>query len=375
MSSISAPSELSAEALGLSTLRVSWRPASGDDISGYELQRRADLTGEFVTLEAALPADAGSRLSYFDTKVDPNRYYGYRVRAISRLGGRSAMSNIAGAKTASVPGLRIQTTTEFATAESVDPDGYTAIIRGPTDTTTIAVGVNADRLVSPIQKGTYSIVLRGLANNCAFTSSADSIKTVTVTDEGTRTVTSLGFAVSCRDPRKASIVVALTTSGDSLDADGIIVTTSGLIKDAGVPADERVYFQFETLNGANGVVRFDNLRPAEYEISIADIDPPCVLEGERRKTIQLKALGIDTVTFALTCRKPVAPVDTAGKPFVLRHTWSATSARPGDKVSLLTALDLRAEAAQQASGVSATIQFDNAVVRYDSARSLRAFDL
>jgi len=375
VSSVPAPSELSADALSLSTVRVSWRPASGDDISGYELQRRADLTGEFETLEAALPADAASRLSYFDTKVEPNRYYGYRVRAISRLGGRSAMSNIAGAKTASMPGLRIQTTTAFATAESLDPDGYTAVIRGPKDTSSVAVGVNTDRLVSPVTKGSYSIVLRGLASNCAFTSSADSIKSVTVSDDGTRTVTSVAFAVSCRDPRKASIVVALTTNGDSLDADGIIVTTSGLIKDAGVPANERVYFEFRTLSNANGVVRFDNLRPAEYEISMADIDPPCVLAGERKQTIQLKALAIDTVRFALTCRKPVVPVDTVGKPLILRHVWSAQSARPGDKVSLLTSLDLRAQAAQQASGVSANIQFDNAVVRYDSARSVRSFDL
>lgn len=369
------PSELQAEALGLSTVRVSWRPAAGGDISGYELQRRTDLHGAFVTIESSLADDGANRVAYFDTSVEPNRYYGYRVRALSRLGARSTMSNIAGAKTASAPGVIVQTQTSFANAVSADADGYLAVIRGERDTTSIAVAINGERLISPIARGTYSVALRGLATNCATTNLSDTVKSATVTDEGTRTVSTVTFNVSCRDPRKASIVVALQTAGDTVDADGVLATVSGIIREPGTPADERVYFQSRTILGASGAARYDDLRPGDYEVSLSDVESPCVLEGERKKTLQPKALAVDTVRFALTCRKPIAPVDTIGRPFVLRQTWSAANARPGDKVSLLTSLDLRAQVSQEVAGVSANIQFDNAVVRYDSARTTGAFDV
>lgn len=369
-----APSELTAEAVGMATVRLSWRPASGQEVSAYELQRRADLHGGFTTIESGVPADGSARLAYFDTKVEPDRYYGYRVRAVSRLGARSAMSNIAGAKTSPTPGLNVVTTTTVATAESADPDGYIAVIRGARDTSSIAVASNAQRLISPIARGTYSVVLRGLAVNCAPLNSADTVQTATVTDQGTRTVASVNFTISCRDPRKASIVAVLQTSGDTLDADGLQVVTSGIIREAGTPANERVYLNTQKLSGANGSVRFDNLRPGDYEISIGDIDPPCVLNGDARKTLQPRALAVDTVRFAITCRKVVV-VDTAGRPFILRQSWSASSARPGERLALLTALDLRAQPTQQVAGVEALVQFDNAVVRYDSARTTGAFDL
>ncbi len=375
--SVPGPSELSADAVGTTTVRVSWRAAASDDIASYEVERRSDLTGDFAVIEGSVPPSASARIAWFDTKVEANRYYGYRVRAVNRFGARSSMSNIAGTKTAPMPGILIRTNTASPNPQSVDPDGYTAVIRGQRDTQSVALGVTAERLV-PVARGAYSVALRGLATNCAVATSADTVKQATVTDEGTQTVSDISFIVSCRDPRKASIVVAHSTLGDTSDIDGLALTIAGIILEPGTPDNERVYFQTRTigagLGGGNGATRFDNLRLGDYDITVADIDAPCELNGGARQSIKPRALAVDTVRFSLTCRKPVV-IDTAGKPFILGHKWSSSSARPGDKVSLLTTLDLRAQASQLALSAAAEFAFDNTVVRYDSARTTGAFEL
>ncbi|MDQ8158203.1 MAG: carboxypeptidase regulatory-like domain-containing protein [Gemmatimonadota bacterium] len=371
----SAPSELTAEAVGLSTIRVSWRASSDPAVTGYELQRRADLSGPFETLESSVASSGGSRIVYFDTKVEPNRYYGYQVRALTQLGGRSGLSNVAGSKTSAKPGLNIRTITDVATPDAADPDGFLVVIRGRTDTSTLAIGLNSTRVVSPLAPGPYSIALRGLAANCATRISADTVKTLTITDQGTATVQNADFLVSCRDPQKASIVAAVRVTGDTLDPNGVIITASGIIRAAGTPANERTYFQTRTVTGASGSVRFDNLRPGDYEITIDDVTAPCVLTGERKVALSPKALAVDTIPFALTCRKPVVAEDTLAKPFVLRHRWASATARPGDKIALLTALDLSAQPLQQSGGASASIRLDPAVVRFDSSRTTRGFDV
>lgn len=371
----SAPSELTAEAVGLSTIRVSWRPSSDAAVTGYELQRRSDLTGPFETIEPSVGASGAARVVYFDTKVEPNRYYGYRVRALTQLGGRSALSNVAGSKTSPVPGLSIRTFTIVATPEAADADGFVVVVRGRTDTTTLSVGLIGTRLLSPLAPGPYSLALRGLANNCATTVSGDTVKTVTITDEGVATVQDVEFQVSCRDPRKASIVTVVRVTGDTIDADGVRIETSGIIKAEGTPANERSYFDSRVVTGALGSARFDNLRPGDYEVTIGDIEAPCVLDSERKVALSPRALAVDTVRFALVCRKPTVPIDTVGRPFVLRHRWASATARPGDRIALLTSLDLSAQPSQQAGGVAADINFDPAVVRYDSSRTTRAFDI
>jgi hypothetical protein len=371
---LSTPEEVQATALGLNAVRVTWK-ASSDPEAAYDVERRRDLAGDFETIATAIRGDGAATVSYFDTTVEPDHYYGYRIQAVNRLGARSGLSTVAGARTASVPGVRIRVSTTFATPKAADPDGFIASVRGPRDSSSYTVAINGERLVAPLPKGVYRIALRGLAVNCNPVTAGDTIKTVTVTDEGLNTVGVASFQISCRDPEKASIVTTVRVAGDTVDADGVQLTVSGIVREANTPADERVYFQTRTLQGTSASARFDDLRPGDYEVTISDVEAPCTLEGERTRMLQPKKLAVDTVPFQLTCRKPVVPVDTAGRPFVMRHSWSVTSAKPGDKISLLTALDLRAEPATRVTGASATVQFDNAVVRFDSARTTRAFDV
>ncbi len=370
---LSPPTELQATALGVNAIAVTWKPAAG--VTSYTLERRTDFVGPFEVIKDAIRGDGAALVSYLDTSVEPEHYYGYRVRAVAALGVRSDVSTVAGARTAPVPGVRIRTSTSFASPASADADGFLVSVRGPRDTSSFAVAINGERLIAPLPKGTYTVVLRGLAINCSPRTLGDTVKVVQVSDEGLNTIGNAEFNVSCRDPKKASIVTTVRATGDTVDADGVVITVSGIIREAGTPANERVYFQSRTLQGATPAARFDDLRLGDYEITISDVEAPCVLDGERLRTLQPKALAVDTVAFALTCLKPVAPVDTAGRPLVLRQVWSAASARPGDKVSLLTSLDLRARPALLAAGVTGTIRFDNTVVRFDSARTTRAFQV
>src|SRR5262245_13743313 len=162
--SIDAPADLTAEAVGMRTVRLSWRVAHGTDVAGYQIERRDNLQGDFKTIEEAVLPPGTDRVSYFDISVEPNTYYGYRVRAVNRFGAHSGMTNVAGTKTASEPGISIQTSTSPSGAAFLDPDGYTAQIRGPRDTASISLAVSGLRFV-PKDRGTYAVVLRGLANN------------------------------------------------------------------------------------------------------------------------------------------------------------------------------------------------------------------
>lgn len=370
------PSELVAEALGTTTIRVSWKPAVSTEPLTYELERRTDLQGDFTVIAGSLADAGGSRVVYFDTDVEPGRFYGYRVRAISRLGALSSRSNVSGTRSAPTPGLEIRTVTTVATASALDADGYRAVVRGPRDTTVVTLATTGVRLISPIADGTYSVALQGLSANCAPSNAADSVLTAVVRSDGPRTITPVTFSVSCRDPARASIVANVRVTGDTLDADGVTITTSGIIRAPQTPPNERVYFQTRVVSaGTNSSIRFDNLLPGDYEVSIGDVDAPCVLTSARRRELQPAALAVDTVRFSLACTKPEVPVDTVGRPFVLRNSWSASAARPGDAVSLLAEMDLRADATQRLSSITAQVQFDADVVRYDSISNPGTFDI
>src|SRR5262245_66663424 len=112
---------------------------------------------------------------------------------------------------------------------------------------------------------------------------------------------------------KRSIVVPYSTTCDTHYSDWLAIGVSGISKDASVAANERVYYQTRTTTGRSGATRFDNLWPGDYEVSVSDIDPPCTLDGDRIARLVPKPLKVDTLKFAVTCRKPELPPDTVGK--------------------------------------------------------------
>jgi hypothetical protein len=74
-----APAEISAAAVGATTIQVTWGPVSG--ATSYSVQRRApDTESEFTTIASGLAAT-----SHTDTTVTSSTLYEYRVVAMSAM--------------------------------------------------------------------------------------------------------------------------------------------------------------------------------------------------------------------------------------------------------------------------------------------------
>ncbi|MBC7895853.1 MAG: PKD domain-containing protein [Cytophagaceae bacterium] len=364
---LEAPRALEVQAVGTSSVRLSWDRVTATNVTGYEVQRRVDLKGEFTTLAGNIPQAPG-RISFFDNDVVPDTYYGYRVMALTSFGAHSAPSTVGGAKTPPPPTLIVAVATVAPNDGSVDTDGYVARILGPRDTLTAAMATNGERRFSSIRAGTYTIVLRGLASNCDF-STGDSLKTAQVVDVGTLTEVLVRYNVSCRDPKKGSLVIRYEQEGDTTDPNGVRLSITGLLTEADPVDTSRVYARTETIASRIANFRYDNLRGGPYEIALDDIAPVCSIQGSRRRAVTVRALSLDTVRFNGVCTRPVV-VDTAGKPLVLEHAWSSGAAPNGSKVSLTTTIDTRARPTQRFSGISYDIGYSQAALRFDSARKV-----
>jgi PKD repeat protein len=361
------PVGLAVEAVGSTSIRLSWARSQNPDVIGYLLERRANLEGPYQKLVDNIP-NQGQQIVYFDNSTQADTYYGYRVYAVTSLGTRSPASVVGGAKTPPPPTLIVRTVTSAPTTAAADPDGYVVTILGPRDTLSSPVPTSGEKRFAGLRGGQYLVLLRGLANNCDF-ASGDSTRAATVTETGTKTEVLVDYAVSCRDRQKGSIVIRYEQRGDTTDPNGVRVNISGLLTEPDPVDTARVYFNTRQIGNRNETVRYDNLRRGNYEVTLDDLASVCTLEGTRRRTLQVRALSIDTVAYVTTCTRPVV-VDTAGKPFVLESRWSQSSAPNGSKVSLTVTYDASADANANVAGVQANLAYSAQVLRYDSARTV-----
>src|SRR5262245_22983867 len=152
---VESPDAVTAEAISMTTVAISWTNVGGPDVGGYRLQRRANLSGTFETV-----AEGQLAPPYFDTGLDPDTYYGYRVETVTKLGRVSAPSVVAGARTPPLPGILVRTHT---LGSGTDPDGYTAVVRRAPDSMLASIGPSDERRFSPLNPGQYSVVLKGLS--------------------------------------------------------------------------------------------------------------------------------------------------------------------------------------------------------------------
>ena len=165
------PSTFTVEAVRLDAVRLTWSAVADGEIVGYAIERRANLTGPFLSLVGQVPQSNLERISWIDTDVEPETYYGYRVFAVTRFGKRSLASVIGGAKTPSRPGIEVNTTSLLPNADAVDPDGYELTIAGP-DTVHTTIGVAQRRRFTPLKPGRYDVKLSGMVNRCSVDGSA-----------------------------------------------------------------------------------------------------------------------------------------------------------------------------------------------------------
>ena len=369
---IAPPIDVQVEAVSTTSVRVSWTSSGSQGITGYEVQRRADLSGPFATIAENIGEKSG-RIVYFDSAVEPDRFYGYRIIARAGIAAHSAPSVVGGTKTPPMHGLIITTNTDVPNEGSSDPDGYSATVRGPKDTITVPLATNGERRISPLKPGTYVAVLRGLAKNCGF-KSGDSTKSVLIPDSGVATQGRIRYELSCRDPKRGSIVVRYDQQGDTTDANGVRLAIVGLLFELDPVDTSRVYFQQQTITSRAENLRFDNLRKGSYEVTLDDISPLCRLAGTRKRTVEVAALTLDTVSYNLDCLKPPVPEDTLNRPLLVEQVYSPAQAPSGTRISLLTRIDLRSRPQSRVVGLQTSLGYNRNVLRFDSAR-VGDFDL
>ena len=360
-SSSEAPATLAADAISLGTIRLEWPGISDPDISGYVIERRTNLTGAFSVLTDGV-LQSGGTVVYFDEDLDPETFYGYRVRAVSKFGEWSGSSPVAGARTPAMPGIEVVAQTTSPNAQSLDADGYFVSIAGP-GTASGSVAPAETRRFNPLPPGSYTVTLSGIRTNCHV--QGDSVRPAEVTDQGVATITTLRYDVTCRDPGRGSVTVVVTGSGDSLDADGYLLDVQGIADDVTLPDTARVYTRLIRLpSGTGGTQLFDNLRPGGYIVTLLDVAGNCTLQGVAARSVSVAALGSDTLAYAVTCIGD--DPDTGHRPLVWTNQFAPQTATAGQKVTLQVSLDLTATPGQDLSAVQAELLYDHSVLRFDS---------
>jgi len=358
LSVASAPIEVKAVAVKVDAVRLTWLPVTEEAVVAYIIERRTDLSGSFTEVAQVPQANLGTEF-WIDTDVQPETFYGYRVRSVTAVGDRSAPSVVSGALTPPRPGIEITTSSIVTSTIALDPDGYEVLIAG-LDTIRASIGVQTTRRFSPLRPGTYTVTLSGIISRCTVNGSVS--QQVVVTDTSAITIAPIGFQLSCRDPNRGDIAVGLVVTGADRDTD-FTLDVLGEASDASLPPAERVYSAGRGINLANPETRFTNLRPGTYDVSIGGIAANCTLQGTATRTVTVTPLGVSSVNFAVSCIGSGPPPSTA--PFVWRNTWAPATAGNGASVTLQVSLDLTPTPSQRVQGVQASVFYDPAVLRFE----------
>lgn len=351
-----APDSLSVTPLGLHLVLLTWSPVPR--VSGYRIERRTGASGEFAKVEDVL---SPTTTTYSDASVQPETFYGYRVRGISVHGDAEGSSVVIGVATPPVPGIAVSF--QVGTPGEMDANGYLLKISGGDGDTLIQTPVlpTDTRRFSPLRAGTYDVDLSGLSANCTVDGGAS--RTLLVTDTGVQTLVRLPLQVSCRNPNVGRLQSQITTSGDSLDADGYVLTLTGVASDTALPDDQRAYFRRDSL-GVQGSDAFESLRPGDYTLKLTGIAGNCTLNGSATRAFAVHQLDDLRQEFAVTCQ---GSVDTS-LPIVWQSVWAPATAGSGQQTALSVGLDMTAAPSIGIAGAQAILRYDPTVVRLDSAR-------
>lgn len=360
---------LTARAIRVNAVRVSWPRVDDGNLASYVVERRVDLTGAFVQV-AQLAAGDVDQVVWIDTDVQPETFYGYRVRTVTIVGDRSRASVIGGALTPPLPGIDVATASFVTVAAALDPDGYEVVISGP-ESHRAPIGVENTKRFSPLPNGTYTVALEGVISRC---STSPASQTIDVTDTTAATIALATFQITCRDPERGDIRVALDITGADLDP-LVLIDVLGEASDVTLPPAERTYARQQSLSPGVRTATFTNLHPGTYDVSISGIASNCTLSGTPTRTVNVVRSGESAVTFAVNCTGSTPPIDP-NRRFVLRNRFTPPAAPTGNaSVLLISELDLTANPAWNVSGIQADYFYDPTVLRYDSTNVARMTNL
>ncbi|MFN0179473.1 MAG: PKD domain-containing protein [Gemmatimonadales bacterium] len=361
---LTTPRKLTVTPLNLRTVRVQWDAVSG--AQSYRLERRTNLTGDFEPVAANVPQSLPGPVVYLDTDIVPETFYGYRVIAVDRLGNASEASAVSGARTPPLPSIDVVTVPIQDGANLVeDPDGYTVVVAGP-DSVRRAMSTRATERIGPLRVGRYAVSLDGVASNCRPEASPIP---VAVADTGVVTVSQVTFRVTCRDATRGEIVVGADIAGEPPAGAQYRVEVTGVATDQSLPANQRAFSQTIRLGGAGTAARLRDLRPGDYQVELDSLPASCAAEGVRRRDVDVTALSLDTVRYAIRCGG-TGGGGGGNRPYVYRNLWQPQAAASGATVELRLGLDLAQTPGAAVGALEASLRYDQQVLRFERIESL-----
>lgn len=324
-SPVQPPDSFSVQPVSVGAVKVVW---TAEENLSYRLERRVNLAGEFRDVPVDQQPNGAGLIEYFDTDVEPETFYGYRLRAVDRLGSVSRFTPVRGAHTPPPPGILVET---HSPSPFTDPDGYTLTVTGtgvPGGTLEATIGVNDRHFIQPLPTGTYDVALSRIADICARSGGGVTrTATATVDATGLNTMDTLNFIVNCSDPTKASITTNVTVTGTSNNVGNFRVDLEGI-------ANGQPVLQDKAISPAGGSAVFGNLVPGDYQVILSAVDSSCGLTGPATQTFILRALDDFTADYAVSCEPPDA--DTTGAGYKFRGSW----ARNGNSANYTLEFDL-----------------------------------
>jgi PKD repeat protein len=348
---------MQAVAVDQRAVQLKWPRDLIADAKGYVVERRQELSGSFDEIANVDASTAGDTLVYLDTSVEPETVYGYRLRGVSALGELGAPTVVAGVRTPSRPGLRVEVT-QVGPPEGRDLDGFEVRAVGPD---TLAGLVLDAQLFRPVTPGAYVVTLSGAASQCRI---ADSVQQVNVPDTGIETLRNVAYTVDCRDPSLGDIVAVVAVSRGE-DPAGFGVTLTGRPTDP--QGTDSVVFLTRDVGPTGGSAAFNALRPGRYEAELT-LPARCTLDGPLQRVVDLVPLAADTVRFDVACGGAAGadgdfqPPDPA-RPYQIRYRWLTAQAAVGSSVTLVATVDLTGGPPFQFGGVQVTTTYDSTRLR------------
>ncbi|MEZ4416212.1 MAG: hypothetical protein R3E10_10750 [Gemmatimonadota bacterium] len=266
------------------TIRVTTVTSGADpDTDGYTVSvdggaaLAIDTTAGFLVIGTVDPGSHSVELGGVAANCSVD---GSNPLSVSVVAGDTALAAFSVTCTALGGTVQVRTVT---TGDSLDADGYLVRLGGDSAT----VGANDSVTFADVPAGDQAVTIEGIAPNCT---AAATSQTVSVSAGATATA---DFSVACVAPVTVTgtVIVATTTTGDSLDTDGYSVTIGSLSDSIGIN-------DTLTIEGVPAGLSLVQLGGVAANCSVAAAD-----------TVSITLLGDDTanVSYAVTCTAP-APV-------------------------------------------------------------------
>jgi hypothetical protein len=299
------PAGVTANAIAYNRIRLQWPQV--ETASGYVIERRQELTGAFTPLEEIV-APTGATADYIDDDVEPETFYGYRIATIGRLGGRSSFSEVVGARTLAAPGIEVGVV--ISGPQGADPNGFRVVVSGPSGNFTENVSPGTNVQLAPLSPGEYSVRLEDVAPSCGVQGGV--AKSISVPTQGGFAPAS--FNVSCRDASRGGVIVSVSATGDTIDANGVVARVVGTAGGGSSVQETLAVGPGQTVT--TQLFGFLNLAPGPYEVSLLDLNTSiCSVVGSPIQARSVQAGQNVTVSYQVSCLQNLPPHAEANGPY------------------------------------------------------------